>query len=448
MPTTNEIEVLQAARRANITNREELANFMAQLSHESGGLNRLEEGFRYTRGIEQIPVQSAVREGREALENARLAALDGRPQELARLMYGGRMGNDDAGDGYLYRGRGFTQLTGEENYRAAGAALELDLTANPGLAANLENAARISVWYWQERVPQADRDDVSAATVAINGGTNGLRDRHERFDAWHAQLTPEFLADLDAGRVLPGAPVAPATSLPAMEDGALRRFESRLDVSQLQTNLRDLDTRDARGRLIPISGTYDQRTEQAVRSFQEANGLEVTGRANEGTLLHTQDALQRQPPGRGQRGDPGDPHMEFQGGCDGLQGLEGRTVDRIAHDHRDYALLEAIRRSLPEGTPFEKAAEVAMRTKTIAGISDPGQIDKVVVQANRVFVMGKIPGFRTDSNLSTPAPALQESLQRMEAFDRQHAQSAQLLQQQRTVDQNPGTPAIGARSLG
>ena len=448
MPTTNEIEVLQAARRANINSQEELANFMAQLSHESGGLNRLEESFRYTRGIEHIPVQSAFREGREALENARLAALDGRPQDLARLMYGGRMGNDDAGDGYLYRGRGFTQLTGEENYRAAGAALELDLPANPGLAANLANAAGIAVWYWQERVPQADRDDVSAATVAINGGTNGLRDRHERFDAWYAQLTPEFLADLDAGRVLPGAGVGPVMALPAMEDGALRRFESGLDVSQLQTNLRDLDMRDERGRQITISGTYDQRTEQAIRSFQEANGLEVTGRANEGTLRHIQDALQRQQPGRNQPGDPGVPHMEFQGGRDGPQELEGRTVGRIAHDHHDYALFEAIRRNLPEGTTFEKAAEVAMRTKTMAGISDPEQIDKVVVQADRVFVIGKIPGFRTDANLSTPAPALQEILQRMEAFDRQHAHSAPFPPQQHSVDQNPGAPAVGPRSLG
>lgn len=177
MPTTNEIEVLQAARRADINTRDELANFMAQISHESGGLNQLEESFRYSRGIDQIPVQSAFREGRQTLENARLAAIEGRPQELARLMYGGRMGNDDAGDGYLYRGRGFTQLTGEENYRAAGAALDLDLVRNPDLAADLGNAARISVWYWQERVPQADRDDVSTATVAINGGVNGFRKR-------------------------------------------------------------------------------------------------------------------------------------------------------------------------------------------------------------------------------------------------------------------------------
>jgi putative chitinase len=97
MPNENELALLRAARGAGMTSREEMANFMAQMSHESSGFTRMEEGFRYTRGIHQIPVRSAWREGAEALESARLEALQGRPQELGRLMYGNRMGNDDAG---------------------------------------------------------------------------------------------------------------------------------------------------------------------------------------------------------------------------------------------------------------------------------------------------------------------------------------------------------------
>lgn len=446
MPTTNEIEVLQAARRANITTRDELANFMAQLSHESGGMNQLEESFRYTRGIDQIPVQSAFREGRETLEHARLAALEDRPQELARLMYGGRMGNDDAGDGYLYRGRGFTQLTGEENYRSAGAALGLDLATDPGLAANLENAARISVWYWQERVPQADRDDVSAATVAINGGVIGLRDRHERFDAWHALLTPEFVADLDAGRVRPGAGVGPAAGLGAMEDGALRRFESGVDVRQLQTDLQTLGTRDARGRQVAVNGTYDRSTEQAIRNFQEAHALPVTGRANEQTLEGIQEALQRQPRRRDLEGNPAAQPVGVPRGHGEPGGIPRQAADGIPSHHRDYALFEAIRQQLPEGTSLDKAAEVTMRTKTIAGLLNPDQIERVAVQADRVFVIGKVPGFWTDANLSTPAPALQESLQHMEAFDREQSHSA-YLQEQHSIKQSEDALGLGARSL-
>ena len=153
---------------------------MAQVTHESNGLNRLEESFRYTRNISQIPVQSAWREGPEALESARLQALQGRPERLAELMYGGRNGNDAPGDGWRYHGRGYIQLTGKENYRAAGEALDLDLVKHPELAADPQNVSRIAVWYWENRVPEQARNDVRAATLAVNGKYNGLGGKLER----------------------------------------------------------------------------------------------------------------------------------------------------------------------------------------------------------------------------------------------------------------------------
>nr|WP_164514337.1 hypothetical protein [Xanthomonas axonopodis] len=133
MATDRETGLLQAAYAAVITRPDELANFMAQVGHESGGLNRLEEGFRYARGPSQVSskVRSALREGPETLEEARLDALRGQPEKLAELMYGGRMRNDEPGDGYLYRGRGYIQLTGKDQYREAGEALKLDLVAHP-----------------------------------------------------------------------------------------------------------------------------------------------------------------------------------------------------------------------------------------------------------------------------------------------------------------------------
>lgn len=294
MPTDNEIQMLRAARAAGVTSREEMANFMAQMGHESGGFNRLEEGFRYTQGIQQIPVSSALREGAPALEAARVEALRGQPQELARLMYGGRMGNDDAGDGYLYRGRGYTQLTGEENYRSAGGGVGMDLVGHPDLAANRDNAQRIALWYWENRVPSADRDDVTRATQGINGGTNGLADRLNRYDAWHAVLTPEFVAELDAGRVRSGAGVGPAVGRPAMEDGALRRLETGEEVRQLNDDLRALNMRTDRGREVPSGQTYTSQTEEAVRRFQGQQRLPETGRADPATLQAIQNAIEQQ----------------------------------------------------------------------------------------------------------------------------------------------------------
>lgn len=332
MPNANEIELLRAAREAGITSRVELANFMAQMGHESLGFTRLEESFIYRQGVAQIPVQSVLREGHAAAEAARLEALHGRPQELARLMYGGRMGNDDAGDGYLYRGRGYTQLTGEQNYRDAGTGVNLDLVRHPELAANRANAVDIAVWFWQDKVPQRDRDDVTAATHAINGGENGLADRHNRFDAWHATLTPEFMRDLVAGRVQPGQAVMPSEGLRPMADGASRRFERGDEVQQLRADLHTLGVRYDRTHVIGTGNTYDAHTEEAVRRFQEQHGLAITGRAGPETLTAVRDALQRQvaphppgePPPQQHRGDRNDPAAQHPQGNHDDQG-EGQA---------------------------------------------------------------------------------------------------------------------------
>lgn len=58
---------------------------------------------------------------------------------------GDMLGNVNAGDGYLYRGRGYVQLTGRANYAKAGAKLGLDLIRLPDLALIPANAAQILV---------------------------------------------------------------------------------------------------------------------------------------------------------------------------------------------------------------------------------------------------------------------------------------------------------------
>lgn len=444
MPSAHEIEMLQAALLAGVSSRHELANLMAQVSHESMGLARLEEGFRYTRGVAHIPVRSVLREGFETAEAARLAALAGQPQELARLMYGGRLGNDDAGDGYLYRGRGYIQLTGEESYLTAGNVLNLDLVNHPELAVNRENAIRIALWYWG-RVPQADRDDVTAATYAINGGDNGLEDRFNRFDAWHALLTPEFIADLEAGRILPGAGIAPANAQEVMIDGALRRFETGADVRQLQDDLRTLGIRGGGNRELRLTGSFGTDTEQAVRNLQEQHNLPVTGRADAETRSTIQDALQQ--PQRHIPANPGLPHIRPAGGHYRLDNDHEPEDHPIRHNdraqdfpstHRDYALFEAIRRQLPPGTSDEMAAHVMLEAK-IGGVVHIGKLDEVIVRDGTAFVAGKTPGDMAFVALSDPVPSLQEALQRSAALDQQGAmQFSQFQEQQREINARGG----------
>lgn len=293
MTKDRETQLLQAATKAGITSKMELANFMAQVGHESGGLTRLEEGFRYTKGTWQIPVRSAMREGKEALEEARLEALQGKPEKLGELMYGGRMGNDEPGDGYKFHGRGYMQLTGKDNYRAAGEALGLDLVKHPELAAEPENAAKIATWYWNSHVPQSAREDVTKATHAINGGENGLSDRQARFGKWEKALTPELMERLSAGelgRAVDQHPHGPSPVIAAEESkrnggaNVFRHGEKNESIRQLQDTLNNFGYRDKEGRALREDGGFGNRIKEAVQAYQQAHGLKADGVVGPQTL--------------------------------------------------------------------------------------------------------------------------------------------------------------------
>ena len=173
------IEMLKGFMQQNgMTDPKEQAMFLAQLDHESGGFKVLSENLRYSPDnlLRVFPRYF------KDIDEARKAAAGG-PEAIANRVYGGRMGNKGDGDGFKYRGRGFIQLTGRDNYVRAGKDLGLDLENNPDLAAVPENAAKIALWYWKQRglSGPAKSGDIMAVTKGINGGTNGLEDRKSKF---------------------------------------------------------------------------------------------------------------------------------------------------------------------------------------------------------------------------------------------------------------------------
>ncbi|TCV97218.1 putative chitinase [Luteibacter rhizovicinus] len=288
MAIDREAQVLSEAAAAGIKSPRELANFMAQVTHESNGLNRLEEGFRYTKGISQIPVESAWRQGPEKLEAARKDALQGKPEHLAELMYGGRNGNDQPGDGYKYHGRGYIQLTGKDNYRAAGEALGVDLVKHPELAAEPKTASKIAVWYWENRVPEAAREDVKAATKAVNGKYNGLEDRRERFADWEKKLTPEVMERLSKGVAELPAQTHPQRSHDAPQHASpgtsLKQGADGEAVRKLQSDLGQLGYTDASKKTLHADGDFGPATKSALEAFQRDHHLKVDGVAGPKTL--------------------------------------------------------------------------------------------------------------------------------------------------------------------
>lgn len=84
------------------------------------------------------------------------------------------LGNDEVGDGFKYRGRGFIQITGKANYRTYGERLRINLLQKPDLALEPETAFRILALYFVDRrIPESARaEDWAAVRYKVNGGYN------------------------------------------------------------------------------------------------------------------------------------------------------------------------------------------------------------------------------------------------------------------------------------
>lgn len=174
--------LIQGMAEMGITDPNEQAMVLAQMSHESAGFSQLEENLNYSKDglIATWPNRFA--------NNPELAArLHRKPNLIANSVYGNRMGNTEPEDGWKYRGRGFIQLTGKDNYTAVSEGLGEDYVNNPDLLSDPLHAAKASLWWWQNRSglsEAAQQGDVTTATRLINGGTNGLDDRVNKWNQY------------------------------------------------------------------------------------------------------------------------------------------------------------------------------------------------------------------------------------------------------------------------
>lgn len=213
----NKDALIKEMNAQGIKDPKEQAMFMSQMDHESGGFKNYEENLNYSaKGLRKTF-------GKYYTSDEAAQADARNPEAIANRVYGNRMGNTDAGDGYKYRGRGATQLTGKDNYSRAGKALGLDLVNNPDLAKDPANAAKIAAWYWKDRNLGAagKAGDVEAATRKINGGTNGLSDRKDKYAQYLAQTSAGGLTTqtADQSKAVPPPAVtqaiATASSIPS-----------------------------------------------------------------------------------------------------------------------------------------------------------------------------------------------------------------------------------------
>lgn len=149
--------------------------FLGQCGHECGNFTKLEEGLSYAadRLMKIWPKRFPT------MEVANKYARN--PKALANYVYANRMGNRDeaSGDGFRFRGSGWLQLTGHDNFYHAGKACGVDFVMNPDLVRQPKHAALTAGWFWATHDCNrlAEAGDWVALTKKINGGTIGLDDR-------------------------------------------------------------------------------------------------------------------------------------------------------------------------------------------------------------------------------------------------------------------------------
>ncbi len=112
----------------------------------------------------------------------------------ASRVYGGRMGNgpESTGEGFKFRGRGYIQLTGKDNYTAFGKAINEDVISNPDLVST-KYPLLSAAWFFSKnclkRCVDATDATVTSVTKCVNGGTIGLPDRLKHFKEYYKLLS-------------------------------------------------------------------------------------------------------------------------------------------------------------------------------------------------------------------------------------------------------------------
>ena len=188
IPDTVLAQIPDTAAKFGITNPLRLAHFLAQCGHESGGFKAVNENLNYG-------AKGLLGTFPKYFNATTAAQYERKPEMIASKVYGGRMGNgpESTKEGYKFRGRGYIQLTGKDNYTAFDKFVDDDILGNPDLVAT-KYPLMSAAWFfdknglWAVCDKGATTEVVTSVTKRVNGGVIGLADRIKHFKEYYALL--------------------------------------------------------------------------------------------------------------------------------------------------------------------------------------------------------------------------------------------------------------------
>lgn len=128
-----------------------IAGILAITYKESFLIPKTEKGYSNTSNTRIKNIFSKTKN----LSDIELNELKKDETKFFDFVYGGKYGNDNTGDGYKYRGRGFNQITFKNAYDNLGKKIGVDLLKNPDLLNDVNVASKVLVKYFEEVGKQA-----------------------------------------------------------------------------------------------------------------------------------------------------------------------------------------------------------------------------------------------------------------------------------------------------
>ena len=183
-------QIPETAAKFGITSNLRLAHFLAQCALESTGFTAIVENLNY-RAARLMQIFPKYFRGVDP------AAYANNPAKIANRVYANRMGNEDeaSGDGFKFRGRGYIQLTGKNNYTSFSKFVGEDCVANADLVATKYPLASAAFYFssnniWAICDRGASDATVTQVSVAVNGSPpHAVPERLQNFKTFMRALS-------------------------------------------------------------------------------------------------------------------------------------------------------------------------------------------------------------------------------------------------------------------